>query len=108
MRLAANPILWLGLAIAVAAGPAEVNQDSEIIKDCNQRVADYVRLRKSVQSQIHRLKPTNSPEAVERYEHHLAHRIRDARRCVGPGNIFTPERDPLIICAASRSSCSLV
>jgi hypothetical protein len=37
------------------------------------------------------LKPTNSPEAIEHYEHRLAHRIREMRSGDGQGEIFTPE-----------------
>jgi hypothetical protein len=82
--------LW-ACAIAAAAQAPEVNQDSLVIKDFNRRVADYMKMHKTVQSDIHRLKPTDSPEAIERHEHHLAHRIREERPGAVQGNIFTPE-----------------
>jgi len=90
MRRPAQPIPILFFAITVAAQGAVEDRDSLLVKDFNRRVADYVKLHKTAQSEIHRLKPTNSPEAIERYEHHLAHRIREARPAAVEGNIFTP------------------
>jgi hypothetical protein len=88
-------ILFLSYAIpaaitAIAQAPETMNWDSEIVKDFNRRVADYVKLRKTAQKEIHRPKPTKSSAAIEQYEHHLAHRIREARHGAVQGNIFTP------------------
>jgi hypothetical protein len=91
MRPAYLMILGLSYAIGAAAqGPALVNPDAAAINDFNRRVADYVKLHKTAQSEIHRLKPTNSPAAIQEHEHRLAHRIREARRGVLQGNIFAP------------------
>ena len=88
----AHLILFLSYATTAAAQPPEkVNWDSPISKDFNRRVADYVKLRKTAQKEVHRLKPTRSPEAIEQYERHLAHRIHEARHGSVQGNIFTPE-----------------
>jgi hypothetical protein len=68
-----------------------VDHGSTILKEFDRRVADYVKLHKTAQSQIQRLKPTKSPEAIEQRQHGLAHAIREERRGALPGNIFTPE-----------------
>lgn len=69
----------------------KADQDSRLLKDFNRRVAEYVKLHKAAQADVHRLKPTKSPEAIEHHEHHLAHKIREARAGVAQGHIFTPE-----------------
>jgi len=85
------PILVLSGAIAaLAQQPQQANPDSPVVKDFSRRVADYVKLHKTAVSEIHRLKPTNSPAAIAHYEHQLAQRIRAARRDVVQGNVFTP------------------
>jgi len=88
------PIAILAAYSAVsqtAAAPETVNQGAVILKDFDQRVADYVKLHKTVRAEVHGLKPTKSPEAIARYEHSLARGIRAARRGSVQGNIFTPE-----------------
>jgi hypothetical protein len=82
--------LCCGLSQAVRA-PTKVDQGSVIPKAFDRRVSDYVKLRKAVRSRIHRLKPTQSAEAIELHEHSLAQEIRKARRDARRGNIFTPE-----------------
>jgi hypothetical protein len=77
------------LAARLQAGDA-VNQDSAVLKDFSRRIADYVKLHKNVRSEIHRLQPTNSPAAIGRYQHQFAHRVREERRGVAQGNMFTP------------------
>lgn len=65
--------------------------DAGFLKDFNKNIADYLKLHRLAESEVHRLKPTSSPEAIERYEHHLSRRIRELRRDAVQGNIFTPE-----------------
>jgi hypothetical protein len=90
MNRPAYVALCLAWAIRAAAqGPEPANPDSPAIKDFSRRVAEYVKVHKTAQSEIHRLKPTNSPAAIEQYQRLLAHRIRLARRGVLQGNIFT-------------------
>lgn len=85
-------VIFLACTTAAAAQtPPAVNPDSATIQDFERRVANYVKLHKSVQSQIHRLKPTNSPAAIEHYQHQLAHRIRAVRHGAVRGLLFTPE-----------------
>ena len=49
-----------------------------------------MKLHDAVKAELGMLKPTPSPEAIERYEHHFAHKIREARRTATQGAIFTP------------------
>jgi len=91
---------WL-IALLCCAVPAmtpdlahahdKANRESPALQDFSRRIADYEKLHQTVQSEIHRLKPTKSAEAIDRYEHRLAHRLREARARAAPGNIFTPE-----------------
>ena len=89
MRRAARVAAFWACAVSAAAQGTE-DQNALVLKDFSRRVADYVKVHKTAISEVKRLKPTNSSEAIERYEHHLAHRIREARPGAGPGNIFTP------------------
>src|SRR5260370_804883 len=79
------------MLLAIAKAQEKVNPDSLLLGDFGKRVADYVKLHKSARSQVHGLKPTNSPEAIVHHEHGLARRIRESRPGAQPGNIFTPE-----------------
>jgi len=88
---AAQLCVYWACAITAAAQAPAVNQDSLILKDFSRRVADYVKLHKTAQSEIRRLKPTNSPEAIDRYGRQMAHHIRETRRHAVQGEIFTPE-----------------
>jgi hypothetical protein len=88
---AAVSVMVLSCMIAAAQGPAGVSQDSVAARDFDRRVAGYVKLHKTAQSRMHRLKPTTSPAAIEEYEQRLAHRIREMRRSAVPGDLFPPE-----------------
>jgi hypothetical protein len=91
MRLFAL-IYVLTCALPVVVQPQEkINRESPVLADFHQRVRDYVKLRTIARSEVHGLKPTNSAEQIEHYEHQLAERIREARVGLGPGSIFTPE-----------------
>jgi len=68
----------------------KVNQASQVFQDFGRRVSDYLKLQKSVRSQMHGLKPTQSPEEIEHHERELAHGIRKARTAARQGDIFTP------------------
>ena len=87
--------IWSRLALMVLVAPAaaaiqeKVNSDSELLADFGKRVADYLKVHRVAAAQVPGLKTTNSPEAIEHREHELAEKIRDARRGVQQGNIFT-------------------
>jgi len=81
-------LLWCG---ALVCAPAKEESGSAAVQDFSRRVSDYVKLHKLARSEVHGLKPTNSPEEIVHYEHRLAHRIREARNGDAQGAIFTPE-----------------
>ena len=89
MNRAAFLAVWL--ALWPAAAQQKVNQSALVFKDFSQRVADYLKIQKTANGQLHGLKPTNSPEKIEHHEHELAERIRKARTGAKPGDVFTPE-----------------
>jgi hypothetical protein len=79
------------LGWAVAQPQNNVERDAQILQDFSRRVGEYVNVHNTVKSQIHRLKPTNSAEAIDQYGHRFARGIREARHGVSQGDIFTPE-----------------
>jgi len=88
-----------GLVLAGAAcaqGPSEnshpgVNADSLIISDFQKRVADYVQLRKAVESHMPPLKSTASVEKIDQHERELGDEMRLARRSAKQGDVFTTQ-----------------
>jgi hypothetical protein len=83
-------LLSCGAALVPCAA-AKDNPDSAALQDFTRRVSDYVKVHQLARSEVHGLKPTNSPDAIEHYEHRLAHRIREMRAGDVRGAIFTPE-----------------
>jgi hypothetical protein len=91
MRLAGGTLVALCAAWLAAGAQENVNRDSLILKDFEQRVSEYVKLHNNARSDVRGLKPTNSTEAIVRHEHELAARIRESRSGAVPGSIFSPE-----------------
>ena len=91
MKLLSLIMLLSCSAALVLSAPAKDNPDSAPLQDFTRRVSDYVKLHKLARSEVHGLKPTNSPDAIEHYEHRLAHRIREGRPGDARGGIFTTE-----------------
>jgi hypothetical protein len=87
----------LALAILIASalgaqvGHPPVNADSAIIQDFEKRVAAYLQLRKSIEANLPKLKPTPSEEKISHHETDLRRAVREARKNARPGDIFTPE-----------------
>jgi hypothetical protein len=79
-----------GLAGAQTGHPA-VNADAVTVQDFEQRVAAYLQLRKSVESNLPRLKATPSEEKISHHEIQLRRAVREARKNARAGDIFTPE-----------------
>jgi hypothetical protein len=78
------------IVLAVPAWPeTPVNPDAAIMQDFERRVADYMQLRKNVESKLPRLKPTESPNEIRERQNELATAIRDARKTAKQGDIFT-------------------
>jgi hypothetical protein len=79
-----------GLAGAQTGHPA-VNADAAIVQDFEKRVAAYLQLRKSIESNLPKLKATPSEETISHHEIQLRHAVREARKNAQPGDIFTPQ-----------------
>jgi hypothetical protein len=90
MKLLAGVVLVTQTLCAQIGHPA-VNADSAIIQDFQKRVAAYLQLRKSIESNLTKLKATPSQEKISHQENELRHAVREARKDARPGNIFTPE-----------------
>jgi hypothetical protein len=84
-------VLAVLLAGLLASDQPKVNPSSAVLADFSRRVEEYGKARKAVESQIHGVKPTNSPDEIQHHERGLAHGIREARRDARQGDIFTPE-----------------
>jgi hypothetical protein len=82
--------LWIASVCMSAACAQDKSYSGQVLEDFTKRVQDYVKLRKVVKAEMHGLKPTTSPEAIEHYERKLAHELREARRTAKPGDIFAP------------------
>ena len=78
-------------ALCAQIGHPPVNADSAIVQDFEKRVAGYFQLRKSIESNLPRLKSTPSQEKISRQETELRRAVREARKGARPGDIFTPE-----------------
>lgn len=75
--------------VAFAQESGKVNYGSSVLKDFTDRVAAYVKVHKTAQSDVKSLKPTNSAGAIKDYELRLADAIRQKRPDAVPGAIFT-------------------
>src|ERR1700676_3926568 len=68
-----------------------VNAEAAVQQEFQKRVTDYLKLRKIIDGQMTRLKPTASVEKIEQHEKEFAHKIREARGTARQGDIFSPE-----------------
>src|SRR5437763_1043489 len=75
----------------VQASRQTVNPGAAILLDFDKRVAEYQKLRKTVESKLPRLKQTPSAAIIAQHETELAQAIREARPSARQGDIFTPE-----------------
>ncbi len=78
-----------GLLLQAQDHPA-VNRDAAIVQDFEKRVADYAKLRHTLESDSPALKSTESQEKIVHHEHELARKIRKAREHAKEGDIFSP------------------
>jgi hypothetical protein len=91
----------LGLVAVMGAASAwtdktaaqnEVNPDAALTQRFENRVADYVKLHKNVESNLPKLtKPTKSPATIRHHAHELRVAIVAQRPGAVEGNIFAPE-----------------
>ena len=77
-----------GLMFQAHDHPA-VSPDPAMVQDFNRRVADYAKLRQTLESQLPALKPADSQEKIVHHEHELARKIQKARDHAKQGAIFS-------------------
>ena len=75
----------------VTAFAADTHKEFKEFKQFLDRVQDYVRLRKSIESTLPVLKPTDVPELITAHEQALARKIAEARPNAKAGDIFTED-----------------
>ena len=69
--------------------PEPAKPDATLVADFEQRVTEYQKLHKSLESELKRLKRTPSQEKIQHHQHELARKIREARRTAKQGDLFT-------------------
>ena len=79
------------VCMTVCLAGALIPAAAQALQDFDHRVAEYLKVRKASISEVHGLKPTNSPEKIEHHEHELAEEIRKGRAGAKQGDMFTPE-----------------
>jgi len=89
-------VFLIGLAgsVPVAAGALQAppaNQESKAFDEFTQRVKEYLKLHKTVESSLPRLKTTKHGKTIIDHQHALAQKIAEARSNAKQGDIFTPE-----------------
>lgn len=70
---------------------SRANTDALVLKDFNDRIAAYTKLRNKLKSDAPPLKETKDPAQIKASQDALAAKIREARKDARPGDIFTPE-----------------
>jgi hypothetical protein len=87
--LAAVLVAGCALAHPAAAAGKEQEKDAASFQAFLQRVDEFVRLHKSVEATLPKLKPTDLPEMITAHQQALARKIREARPGAQRGDIFT-------------------
>jgi hypothetical protein len=77
--------------VAWAPQATPVKQEAQTFDDFKQRVKDYLKLHKTVESSLPRLKTTKNGKTLMDRQHLLARKIAEARSNAKQGDIFTPE-----------------
>jgi hypothetical protein len=91
-----KPVRFTSLAIALALGAAlfaqsAVNPDAKLVQEFQERVAQYMRFRKTLESKLPALTPTDAPATIKVRQLELARGIREARASAKQGDIFSPK-----------------
>jgi hypothetical protein len=89
-------------AVQAGAGPASkmpegtnINSEAKLMADFKVKVDDYLKLRKSVESQAPAVKKTDKPQELLTAEKALAANVRAARANAKRGDFFTPATQAL-------------
>jgi|HubBroStandDraft_6_1064221.scaffolds.fasta_scaffold1040344_2 hypothetical protein len=80
-----------GTVFAQTTTHSPVDPNAAIVQDFQKRVAGYLQLRKSIESNLPKLKATSSQEKISHHGVELRHAVREARKDAQPGEVFTPE-----------------
>lgn len=80
----------LCILLLVSGGQEKVDPHSAALEQFTKRITEYAMLHKRIKSEMHGLKPTDSPEQVENEQRQFANRIREARHEARQGDIFEP------------------
>jgi hypothetical protein len=80
-----------GTVFAQTTTHSPVAPNAAIVQDFQKRVAGYLQLRKSIESNLPKLKATSSQEKISHHGVELRHAVREARKDAQPGEVFTPE-----------------
>jgi len=86
LGIVATPIL-------AGQGPAPARPQSDLaagFKEFSDRVQEYLKLQKTVESSLPTLTSTDLPEAIVAHQQVLARKIREARPAAKAGDLFTP------------------
>ena len=83
-------IFIMMLAAPAARSQRPVDSQAAIVQDFENRVADYMKLRRRMEAAMPALKPTDSPAVIAKRQHDLARALGAARPRARQGAIFTP------------------
>jgi hypothetical protein len=76
--------------LVIAFAGALWAREQTVLDDFAKRADEYVKLRRKLDDELTRLKPTRSAEAIAIHQQELARRIAGARAAATQGDIFTP------------------
>jgi len=88
---AARLVFSVLCAVPACLAQTPVNPHSAILQDFDKRVSDYVKMRKTIEGKLPKLKVTPSQAEIRNHERALADMLRQARQSAAQGDIFTPE-----------------
>jgi hypothetical protein len=82
--------LWSGAALGgqTPAGPQDLKAPG--FQEFSDRVQKYLKVHKSVQGTLPKLKSTSDPALIEKHQKALGKKIKEAREHAKRGDIFTP------------------
>ena len=95
-------LILLLIVIPVGSGfsrpdDQRTNPDALVLKEFNERIANYVELHKNALKELPKLKRTTDPAQINASEEALASAIRQARPQARAGDIFAPDARELFL-----------
>jgi len=89
------PVLCLAAVAAAPIRRQQVNPTAAVLDRFQERVRDYLKVRKQVEATLPPLKTTADPAVIRDRQKALAQAIRQSRVTARPGDIFIPEVAPV-------------